>query len=118
MTRTTQTAPTFPSSGVIAAGASASLTFDATACVFAGLLIKNACGSVSTTAGLQITIQPGVGATPDYATLGYSGGTIPAVASTTSSNEISLSPGPYKITATNLDASNSVTATAELDFYT
>ena len=117
MTRTTQTAPL--SSGSLGAGSSTSFTFDATASTFARLLIKNTAGAaVAATSGVQITIKPGVDATPDYSTLGYSGGIIPSVISTLQSNSIDLPPGPYTITLINLDVTNSVTVAAVLDFYT
>lgn len=67
-------------------------------------------GSVSTTAGLQISILPIVagGTTADLAA-GAGSFTLPAIASNPNSETIKLGPGKYSISVKNLDATNNVT---------
>jgi hypothetical protein len=70
-------------------------------------------GTIAATAGLQATIFAGYGATPTYPTTNpnftY---VLPAVAGLQKSPKIFLPTGKWRITLTNLDATNGLTTVA------
>lgn len=68
-------------------------------------------GTVAATNGLRVDVFPALDSTPNYATVAMPSFTIGTTVSTTTSLGFFLGPGKYKVSLTNIDATNAVTAT-------
>lgn len=117
-TRTSGSPGNISAAASLAASASRTVTVDFTT-VGWGVLVVGCLtgGTVAASAGLQFTIFEGAGSTPEYDTVGSTYVVPATAASTQTARAIELQQGLYKLTMTNLDASNAVTPHATSDTY-
>lgn len=104
----------------LAAGASASVNVDAQTYIEAQITIKNTPGAtVAATRGVRVDVYPRYSTTPvDTTIAAYSVRLDSAAASTPESRTIFLGTGKWKVTITNLDATNAVTVEITGDYVT
>jgi hypothetical protein len=108
------------SSASLAANTASSHNLDASTYIEAQVTVRNTPGAtVATTRGVRVDFFARYGTTPTDSTLAAFSYTLPsATASTAESKTFFIGTGKWKVTVTNLDASNATTVEITADYVT